>query len=145
MKISTKGRYALRLMLDIAQNSSREYVRLKDISERQEISEKYLEQITGALAKMGFIKGVRGAQGGYKLVKNPSDYTVGSILKAMEGSLSPVACLDNPENLCPRKEYCMTLGFWKGLYKVIDDFVESKTLQDLIDEYIGSRGNGYTI
>lgn len=111
MKISTKGRYALRLMLDIAQNSKGEFVRLKDISQRQEISEKYLEQITGTLTKMGFIKGVRGAQGGYKLVKSPSEYTVGSILRVTEGSMAPVACLDDAQNICPRKNTCITLNF----------------------------------
>ncbi len=145
MKISTKGRYALRLMLDIAQNSKGEYVRLKDISERQEISEKYLEQITGTLTKMGFIKGVRGAQGGYRLVKNPSDYTIGSILRATEGSMAPVACLDDEENMCPRKDKCITLNFWKEFSKIINDFIDSKTLQDLIDENNGIEGNGYMI
>ncbi|MGI6229071.1 MAG: RrF2 family transcriptional regulator [Christensenellales bacterium] len=145
MKISTKGRYALRLMLDIAQNSKGEYVRLKDISERQEISEKYLEQITATLAKMGLIKGVRGAQGGYKLVKSPSDYTLGSILRATEGNLAPVACLDGEENLCPRKDKCVTLNFWKEFGKVINDFIDSKTLQDLIDENSDIEGNDYII
>lgn len=145
MKISTKGRYALRLMLDIAQNSKGEYVRLKDISDRQEISEKYLEQITGILTKMGFIKGVRGAQGGYRLVKNPSDYTVGSILRATEGSMAPVACLDDAENMCTRKDKCTTLNFWKEFSKTINDFIDSKTLQDLIDENNGIEGNVYMI
>jgi Rrf2 family protein len=106
MKISTKGRYALRLMLDIAQNSNGEYVRLKDIAFRQEISEKYLEQITGLLTKRGLIKGERGSQGGYRLVKKPADYTIGSILQVTEGSLAPVACLDDSENLCPRSKIC---------------------------------------
>lgn len=145
MKISTKGRYALRLMLDIAQNSKGEFVRLKDISQRQEISEKYLEQITGTLTKMGFIKGVRGAQGGYKLVKSPSEYTVGSILRVTEGSMAPVACLDDAQNICPRKNTCITLNFWTSFYKVINDFIDSKTLQDLIDENNSIIGNKYTI
>lgn len=145
MKISTKGRYALRLMLDIAQNSKGEFVRLKDISKRQEISEKYLEQITGTLTKMGFIKGVRGAQGGYKLVKSPSEYTVGSILRVTEGSMAPVACLDDAQNMCPRKNTCITLNFWTSFYKVINDFIDSKTLQDLIDENNSIIGNKYTI
>ncbi len=145
MKISTKGRYALRLMLDIAQHSNGDYVRLKDISKRQEISEKYLEQITGILSKMGFIKGVRGAQGGYKLVKSPSEYTVGSILRVTEGSMAPVACLDDIENLCPRKDKCITLKFWKDFNKVINDFIDSKSLQDLLDENKSIIGNDYTI
>lgn len=145
MKISTKGRYALRLMIDIAQNSKGEYIRLKDISERQGISEKYLEQITGTLTKMGLIKGVRGAQGGYKLVKNPSEYSIGSILRVTEGSMAPVACLDDVENSCPRKDKCLTLGFWEEFSKVINDFIDSKTLQDLIDNNNAINGNGYII
>ena len=145
MKISTKGRYALRLMLDIAQNSKGEFVRLKDISQRQEISEKYLEQITGTLTKMGFIKGVRGAQGGYKLVKSPSEYTIGSILRVTEGSMAPVACLDDAQNMCPRKNTCITLNFWTSFYKVINDFIDSKTLQDLIDENNSILSNEFTI
>jgi Rrf2 family protein len=134
MKISTKGRYALRLMLDMAQKSNGEYIKLKDIADRQEISEKYLEQISGLLKRAGLIRGVRGAQGGYKLVKKPSQYTIGSILRVTEGSLAPVSCLEDAENLCERQSTCQTLTFWKSLYKVITDFVDNKTLQDLLDE-----------
>ncbi|MDI9486706.1 MAG: Rrf2 family transcriptional regulator [Bacillota bacterium] len=134
MKISTKGRYALRMMLDIAENQSNGLVRLKDISERQEISEKYLEQIVSSLVKAGMVKGVRGAQGGYKLSQDPHEYTIGSILRITEGSLAPVACLDDPENSCPRKEMCSTLSLWQEFNKVINEFFDSKTLQDILDE-----------
>lgn len=141
MKISTKGRYALRLMLDIAENSNGEYVRLKDVAERQEISEKYLEQICGLLTRAGLVKGVRGAQGGYKLAKGPSGITIGDILRVTEGSLAPVACLDDEINNCPRSGKCASLNFWKSLYKTIEDFVDCKTLQDLIDENGGDYLN----
>lgn len=134
MKISTKGRYALRFMLDLAVHGNGEFVRLKDAAARQEISEKYLEQISSVLTKNGLIKGVRGAQGGYKLVKTPSEYTVGSILRATEGSLAPVSCLDDETNLCNRKSECVTLPFWEGLNKVINDYLEGTTLQDLLTQ-----------
>lgn len=145
MKISTKGRYALRLMLDIAQNSNGEFVRLKDIAERQEISEKYLEQITGSLTKTNLIKGVRGAQGGYKLVKAPREYTVGAILRVTEGSMAPVACLDDKENTCPRCDKCTTLNFWTKLNKLVNDFLDNTTLQDLLDDSICLKGNDFVI
>ena len=109
MKISTKGRYALRLMLDLAMNSGGELVRIRTIAARQEISEKYLEQIISTLNHAGFVKSVRGAQGGYRLAKEPKDYTVGMILRLTEGSLAPVACLDDEVNQCSRVEQCATL------------------------------------
>ena len=112
MKISTKGRYALRLMLDLALNEKEEPIRVKDIAGRQEISDKYLEQIISVLTKAGFVKSMRGPQGGYRLVRNPGEYTVGSILRLTEGNLSPVACLDDEVNLCERKDECMTLPLW---------------------------------
>ncbi|NLZ25860.1 MAG: Rrf2 family transcriptional regulator [Clostridiales bacterium] len=145
MKISTKGRYALRFMLDLAMHSSGDFVRLKDISQRQEISEKYLEQISSALTKAGLIRGVRGSQGGYKLIKSPSEYTIGSILRATEGKLAPVACLEGIENTCHRKSECAALLFWQELNKLINDFVDGKTLQDLIDQYNGIKSALYTI
>jgi len=133
MKISTKGRYALRFLLDLARQDSNEYTRLKDIAARQDISEKYLEQISGTLAKAGLIKGVRGSQGGYKLVKEPSQYTIASILRVTEGSFAPVACLDGEVNTCARSAECDTLPFWKGFYQVITDYLEGTTLQTLLD------------
>ena len=136
MKISTKGRYALRLMIDLAQHAQGKQVSLHDISTRQEISTKYLEQIVSALAKAGLIRSVRGAQGGYSLIKEPQQYTAGEILRAVEGNLSCVACLETPDNICARKDSCQTLDFYKGLNKVIYDYVESVTLQDFLDEAV---------
>ena len=104
MKISTKGRYALRLMLDLAMRDTGEYISLRDVSSRQEISAKYLEQIVTQLGRAGFVKSTRGPQGGYKLAKDPSEYTVGSILRLIEGSLAPVACLEGENNECPRQD-----------------------------------------
>lgn len=133
MKISTKGRYALRLMLDLAENGSEKFVSLKDIAERQNISKKYLEQIVPLLNRSGVLRTNRGYQGGYMLAKSPKEYTVGDILKITEGSLAPVSCLDTETNLCPRSDSCITLPVWKGLDKVIDDYLNSITLQDIID------------
>lgn len=133
MKISTRGRYALRFMVDLAQHDSTEYTALKDISERQGISIKYLEQITSLLSKFGLLQSTRGPQGGYKLAKSPVDYTVGEILRITEGDLSPVACLSSPNNICERKDSCCTLNLWIGLDKVVNEYLDSKTLQDLID------------
>lgn len=132
MKISTKGRYALRLMIELGKNNSNELIALKDISLKQEISIKYLEQIVSQLSKSGFLKSNRGPQGGYKLSKSPKEYTVGSILRVTEGGISPVACLEDDINQCKRYNKCETINFWKGLYKVINEYVDSITLYDLI-------------
>ncbi|WP_373242956.1 RrF2 family transcriptional regulator [Megamonas funiformis] len=132
MKISTKGRYALRLMLDIALNDAKTPVRIKDIAERQQISDKYLEQIVSSLNKAGFVKSLRGPQGGYRLTKKPEEYTVGMILRLIEGSLAPVACLDDDINNCTRADRCPTLILWKKLYDAISEVVDNITLADLI-------------
>ena len=134
MKISTKGRYALRLMLDLAYNEDGKFIALKDIAERQGISLKYLEQIISALSKAGYVKSVRGTGGGYMLAKAPEEYTVGMILRLTEGSLAPVACLEFPENTCPRAKDCITLGVWEKLYDAINGVVDNITLLDLINE-----------
>ena len=134
MKISTRGRYALRLMLDIAVNSATRPVSIKDIAKRQDISDKYLEQIISILARAGFVKSVRGAGGGYKLAKTPAEYTVGMILRLTEGSLAPVACLEGEENTCPRQDSCATLTVWKKLYGAINGVVDGITLQDLVNQ-----------
>lgn len=134
MKISTKGRYALRMMLDLALHESEEFVALKDIAERQSISKKYLEQIVPLLNKSNMLKTNRGYQGGYMLSKPPSKYTVGEILRITEGNLCPVACLQYEPNDCPRAEDCMTLFVWQGLYKTITDYLDGITLQDIIDK-----------
>ena len=132
MKVSTKGRYAIRLMIDIGvQNDG--FVRLKDVARRQEISIKYLEQIVGSLQKAGLLMSSRGAQGGYRLSKDPEDYTIGEILRATEGSIAPVNCLEDEVNGCSRSHLCSTVGFWQGLNKVINDYLESHTLSELME------------
>ncbi|NLK69927.1 MAG: Rrf2 family transcriptional regulator [Clostridiales bacterium] len=131
MKISTKGRYALRLMIDLAQHDTDSYIALKEVAVRQNISIKYLEQIITVLCKSGFLKSLRGSQGGYKLSRSPQEYTAGEILRAIEGDLVPVACLQDEVNQCERSDICETIGFWNGLYDVINKYVDSVTLYDL--------------
>ena len=131
MRISTKGRYALRLMLDLAVNREGKNLPLKTIAARQEISDKYMEQLI-SLVKAGYVQSVRGAQGGYRLKGEPKDYTVGMILRLMEGSLSPVPCLDGEENGCARAENCVTVEVWQKLKNAIDGVVDSITLEDLV-------------
>ena len=129
MKISTKGRYALRIMTDLAINRNEKFISLKDISIRQQISMKYLEQIISVLNKAGYLVSSRGINGGYKLKKEPKEYIVGNILMVAEGDLTPVHCLNDE---CNRKSICKTYIFWKGLDEVITNYVDSKTLEDLI-------------
>lgn len=133
MKISTKGRYALRMMLDIALHPH-ECTKIKDVAARQQISEKYLEQIVTVLNKAGYVKSVRGAQGGYYLAKDPSEYTVGMILRLTEGSLCPVDCVESGMNSCGRTGYCATIQVWKRLSDAISGVVDHITLQDLVDD-----------
>lgn len=132
MKVSTKGRYALRLMLDLALNQTGEPVSLKDISKRQGISDKYLEQIISVLNKAGYVKSVRGPQGGYSLTKQPEEYTVGMILRLTEGSLAPVACVEE-EGACEKVSSCATILVWKRINEAINDVVDHMTLADLVD------------
>ena len=134
MKISTKGRYALRLMADVAVHDREGYVSLRDAADRQGISLKYLEQIAGMLSRAGLLQSGRGAQGGYRLTKAPEEYTVGSILRLTEGSLAPVACLGEDENRCERSGKCRTLDFWMGLYDVVNRYIDGFTLADLLEE-----------
>jgi Rrf2 family protein len=138
MKISTKGRYALRLMLDLALNNTGEYISIKSIATRQEISEKYLEQIISLLSRAGYVKSIRGAQGGYRLAKEPSEYTVGMILRLTEGSLSPVDCLDSETSICNRSNFCVTREVWKELYDAISGVIDHITLQDLVDKQLNA-------
>ena len=133
MKISTKGRYALRLMLDLALHDSDAPVRIKDIAARQDISDKYLEQIISSLNKAGYVKSIRGPQGGYKLDRDPESYTVGMILRLTEGSLAPVACLDDEVNTCDRQETCATLKLWQMLDEATKGVVDRVTLADLVE------------
>nr|WP_297174127.1 RrF2 family transcriptional regulator [uncultured Agathobaculum sp.] len=134
MKISTKGRYALRLMIDLAQHDAAGYIPLRDISRRQEISAKYLEQIVVQLSRAGLVTSTRGAQGGYQLSRHPSEYTVGEILRITEGSLAPVACMEHDPIECSRAEGCITLGLWRGLYDVINQYLDGITLEDLVSQ-----------
>lgn len=129
---STKGRYALRIMVDIALNSHGNYISLKDISARQEVSVKYLEQVTALLTRDGLLQSLRGSGGGYRLAKKPEEYTAGEILRAAEGSLAPVACLKNGSHGCERRDKCSTIEFWEGCYNAINDYVDSVTLSDLV-------------
>jgi Rrf2 family protein len=131
MKISTRGRYALRLMVDLAMAPADEFVTIKSIAARQEISDKYLEQIITVLSRAGFVKSARGAQGGYKLARPAEDYTVGMILRQIEGSLVPVACMEDEPNQCSRCEKCVTLDVWKQLNDAISGVVDHITLADL--------------
>jgi len=145
MKISTKGRYALRMLLDLAEHKNDGYIALKDIAERQEISKKYLEQIVPLLNKSDILQANRGFQGGYMLSQSPEKYTVGNILRITEGSLSPVACLDHDPNQCDRCENCMTLDVWKGLNKVIIEYLDGITLQDILDKQYERYSSDYCI
>ncbi len=142
MKISTKGRYALRMMADLAANSGSGAVALKDIAERQGISKKYLEQIVPLLNRADLLRTNRGYQGGYMLAKPPEQYTVGEILRVTEGNLAPVACLQCGSNTCARKTECATLYIWEGLYKLINDYLDGISLQDIIDKMQKNKESG---
>lgn len=134
MKISTKSRYALRMLLDLAEHREDGYIALKDIAERQDISKKYLEQIVPILNRSDLLRTNRGNQGGYMLVKAPNQYTVGAILRLTEGNFAPVSCVGrNPEE-CNRSAECPTLPVWQGLYKVITEYLDGITLQDILDQ-----------
>lgn len=143
MKISTKGRYALRLMLDLALHNTGEPVSLKDIAKRQEISDKYLEQIISILNKAKYVNSVRGAQGGYSLRMKPEEYTIGMILRLTEGSLAPVACVEE-EGGCERKSDCATALVWRKMNEAINNVVDNMTLADLV-EFELQKGEQYVI
>lgn len=144
MKISTKGRYALRLMVDLAEHKDNGFIALKDVAKRQNISKKYLEQIVPVLNGAGLLATNRGNRGGYRLAKEPKEYTVGDILRITEGSIAPVSCLDSEINLCERKNFCQTLYVWEGLYKVVNEYLDSITVQDIVDK-IGNTTLDYII
>ena len=145
MKISTKGRYALRMLIELAMHQDEGFVSLKEISENQGISKKYLEQIVPMLNKSGILRTNRGNKGGYMLAKSPRECTVGDVLRATEGSLVPVSCLEYDVNECPRAESCATLYVWQGLSKAVTDYLNSITLQDIIDHTAEEVGNDYCI
>lgn len=132
MLVSTKGRYALRVMIDLAEHQADGFIPLKVIAQRQDISEKYLESIIKLLVKAKLLTGVRGKGGGYQLTKAPEQYTVGSILRITENSMAPVACLDPGSDACPRAPECRTLPMWRGLDKLITEYFENITLADLM-------------
>ncbi len=143
MLISTKGRYALRVMIDLAEHQGADYIPLKEIAQRQEISEKYLESIIKLLVKARLLSGVRGKGGGYKLTQAPERYTVDAVLRLTEDSLAPVSCLEEGADPCPRAAECRTLGLWQGLDKVIRDYLSGITIADLMRQ--GAGGNDYVI
>ena len=143
MLISTKGRYALRVMIDLAEHRSEEFISLREIAVRQEISEKYLESIIRMLVKAKVVESLRGKGGGYRLNKAPDQYTAGSILRLTEESLAPVACLEEGADPCPRAGRCRTLSLWQGLDKAIHDYLESVTIADLMEQ--GTAGGDYVI
>lgn len=134
MKISTKGRYATRVMLDLAINNTGECIKVKDIAARQGISEKYLEQIIAVLNKAGYVKSVRGAQGGYRLAKDPKEYTVGMILRLTEGSMAPVTCLEEGAAECERCDTCETLEVWREVYEAVNQVIDNVTIADLVEK-----------
>ena len=134
MKISTKGRYALRMMLEFALHPE-EYTKINQVAERQQISEKYLEQIVTVLTRAGYVKSVRGAQRAYRLAKNASEYTGGIILRRTRGSLAPVPCLEDETNQCGRSSCCVTINVWKKVEDAVNNVVDSITLQDLLNDY----------
>ena len=134
MKISTKGRYALRMVIDLAEHADDGFISLKDIAARQGLSKKYLEQIVPLLNKTGMLSTTRGYQGGYKLAKSPSECTVGAILQTTEGSLAPVSCLEHTPNPCERCSACDTLPVWEGLNRVIMDYLDGITIQTILDQ-----------
>ena len=132
MRVSTKGRYALRLMLDLAINGTGEPIKLKEVAERQQISEKYLEQIISILNKAGFVSSIRGAQGGYKLQREPGEYTVGMILRLTEKDLAPVSCVgENPAD-CGRRPDCVTVKIWEKVNEAVCQVVDGITLADMV-------------
>lgn len=130
--ISTRGRYALRVMIDLATNQGDGYVPMKDVAARQNLSLKYLEQILPALTKNKMVEGVQGKGGGYRLIRKPEEYPIGEILRITEKELAPVSCLSEGAALCERRGECKTIGFWEGLNSVINDYIDSKSLADLL-------------
>lgn len=141
--ISTKGRYALRVMIDLAEHQTEGYIPLKEIAQRQEISEKYLESILKILVQKKFLTGLRGKGGGYRLTRDPEMYTVGSILRLTEGTLAPVACLENDAPPCERVGECRTLPLWQGLFNLINNYFDGTTIADLMAS--SQDGDNYII
>jgi len=141
LKVSTKGRYALRMLLDLAEHKNKGFISLKEIAERQNISKQYLEQIVALLNTSNILRTNRGKQGGYMLAKDPSECTVREILRITEGSLAPVSCLDEEVNTCNQIDSCKTISLWTGLNKIISDYLDSVTLQDMLEQHQESAYN----
>lgn len=144
MTISTKGRYALRIMMDLASHQG-ETVKLKDIAARQNISEKYMEQIISVLNKSGYVRSLRGAQGGYQLAKDPKEYTVGMVLRIIEGSLAPVECLSSNAIPCERNSKCATVEIYKRIYDAVNGVIDNTTIQDLLNIEQEKTADNYVI
>lgn len=132
MLISTRGRYALRVLIDLAEHNDRDYIPMKEIAARQEISLKYLERIIPVLSKNGFIEGIQGKGGGYRLVKEPTECKIGDVLRLTEGGLAPVSCLKADAKPCAKQAECRTFPLWHDLYRLVGDYLDSKTLADII-------------
>lgn len=145
MMISSRGRYALRMMIDLAEHQGEGYVALKDIAARQDISKKYLEQIIPDMNKAGLLLTTRGFQGGYRLAREPQDYTLGEILRITEGSLAPVSCLETCRNDCDRRFQCGTLPVWEGLERVVNEYLDSISLKDVLDQHRQLAEDDYVI
>ena len=138
MMISTRGRYALRVLADLAEHRSEGFVPMKDVAARQEISLKYMEKILPVLTKNHIVDGIQGKGGGYRLSREPGEYTLGEILRLTEGSLAPVTCLEGVENTCPRAGQCHTLPMWEKLDSLINGYLDSVSLADLLKQTDGS-------
>jgi len=145
MKISTKGRYSLRMLLDLAEHKNDGFIPLKDISQRQGISKKYLEQIVTLLSRPDILRTNRGNKGGYMLAKEPDKYTVGQILRITEGGLSPVSCLEDNPIQCTQMKECKTLPVWQGLEKAINKYLDGITLQDILQDFQAASADEYYI
>ena len=145
MKISTKGRYALRMLVDLAEHNNGTYIPLKEIAERQDISKKYLEQIIIIFNKSNILRTNRGAQGGYMLARSPEKYSVGEILRLTEGDLSPVECMVGNASTCSRSADCPTLPVWQGLSKVVNEYLDGITLKDIVDQHRANSVIDYVI
>ena len=145
MKVSTKGRYALRMLLDLAEHGAGGYVSLKEIAERQNISKQYLEQIVSLLNTSDVLRANRGKQGGYMLAKSPAQITVGQVLRITEGSIAPITCLEDEVNHCEVADFCKTLSVWDGLYKVVAEYLDSISIQDISDQYRARGADSYVI
>jgi Rrf2 family iron-sulfur cluster assembly transcriptional regulator len=141
MMVSTKGRYALRVMIDLAQHEQEGYIPLKDVSRRQEVSAKYLEAIAALLARGGVIQSQRGKEGGYRLSRPPEAITAGEVVRLTEGRLAPVSCLECGENTCARADVCLTLPMWERLDSLIETYLNSVTIRDIIDGKLKKAGD----